>query len=452
MTTPPVVHPAAQRVTMRDVQLEAGSLPEVTIAYETFGTLNADRSNAVLIAHALTGDSHVSSAGPRPGLERNAAAPPAGSGAAAAAGPGAGRHTAAPFSGSDATPPAGPGVASPAGPGVAPPAPSVPGWWEELVGPGRAINTDELFVICSNVIGGCTGTTGPSSIAPDGAPYGSRFPRISIRDMARLDLALLDHLGVRRLHSAVGGSMGGARVLELALEAPERVARLCVLAAPAYSTADQIAWAHTQLTAITMDPAYCGGDYRARGTEPRQGLALARQIAHMTYRCASELNSRFGADTVPAANPAPHPSGTAPASGGAASARPAGARQSDAPYYQAESYLDYHGEKLVNRFDAQSYVLLTEALSGHDVRRGRADSLPRALAGYTGPALVLSIDSDRLYPPAQVKELADALPGKVRYAELTSTAGHDGFLTEHAAVGEQLERFFAETTCRCVAA
>lgn len=411
MITPPVVHPAAQRVTMRDVQLEAGSLPEVTIAYETFGTLNADRSNAVLIAHALTGDSHVSSAGPRPEPGRNAA-----------------------------------------GPGAVPPAPLPPGWWEELVGPGRAINTDELFVICSNVIGGCTSTTGPSSIAPDGAPYGSRFPRISIRDMARLDLALLDHLGVRRLHSAVGGSMGGARMLELALEAPERVARLCVLAAPAYSTADQIAWAHTQLTAITMDPAYCGGDYRARGTEPRQGLALARQIAHMTYRCASELNSRFGADTVPAANPAPHPSGTAPASGGAASARPAGARQSDAPYYQAESYLDYHGEKLVNRFDAQSYVLLTEALSGHDVRRGRANSLPRALAGYTGPALVLSIDSDRLYPPAQVEELADALPGKVRYAELTSTAGHDGFLTEHAAVGEQLERFFAETACRCVAA
>lgn len=411
------LHTAVQHVTLRNVQLEAGTLPEVTIAFHTFGSLNADRSNAVLIAHALTGDSRVTSAGSA-------------------------------FAGTDSaphTPDPAPAVSSGIGSSAA--GSATPGWWEALVGPGRAINTDELFVICSNVIGGCTGTTGPASAAPDGAPYGSRFPAVSIRDMARLDLALLDHLGVARLHSAVGGSMGGARVLELALEAPERVERLCVLAAPAYSTADQIAWAHTQLTAIAMDPAYCGGDYLARGTQPRQGLALARQIAHMTYRCASELNSRFGAATVPAAA---RPATARPATG----IRPAGTRQTTAPYFQAESYLDHHGQKLVNRFHAQSYILLTEALSGHDVRRGRvgdhdvaSSALTQALAGFTGPALVLSIDSDRLYPSAQVKELADALPGEVFYAELTSTAGHDGFLTEHAAVGEQLRRFFAVTSC-----
>ena len=366
MTIPPASR-SARRLTLRDVHLEAGRLPEATMAYETFGTLAPDRSNAVLIAHALTGDSHVTSSA-------------------------ADERT---------------------------------GWWEELVGPGRPIDTDEMFVICSNAVGGCTGSTGPASPALDGQPYGSRFPAVSIRDLARLDLALLDHLGIARVHAAVGGSMGGARVLELALEAPERVGRLGVVAAPAFSAADQIAWAHAQLGAIANDPAYHGGDYLAHGREPHRGLALARQIAHLTYRSPTELDQRFGRGTVDTAR----------------GCRPPDARQSTAPYFQAESYLDHHGRKLVDRFDAQSYVVLTDALSQHDVRRGRAPDLRGAVARYTGPALVVSIDSDRLYPPAQVRELAEALPGPVRCVELPSVGGHDGFLTEHRAIGAELASF-----------
>ena len=367
----PVTHDS---VLLRDVAFEAGTLPEVRLAYETVGRLNRDASNVVLIAHALTGDAHTTSGGTG----------------------------------------------------------EQPGWWEDIVGPGRAIDTDRFFVICSHVVGGCTGSTGPTDLAPDGAPWGRRFPRVSIRDMARLDLALLDHLGIARVHAVIGGSMGGARALETALEAPERIERLVVLAAPAFSEADQIGWAHAQLGAIALDPHYAGGDYLARGTFPTHGLALARQIAHLTYRSDAELNTRFHRSENPALHQRPEDS--AP-------------RRSDAAYYRVESYLDHHGRKLVDRFDAQSYVLLTEALSNHDVRRGRvADptrpaALTEALAAWTGPSLVISLSSDRLYPPQQVQRLADALPGPVRYAELPSAVGHDGFLLEHAAIGVELAAF-----------
>lgn len=343
--------------------LESGVLDHISLAYETFGTLNAEKSNAVIVEHALTGDSHVTS-----GRTDSRAA-----GAA-------------------------------------------PGWWEELVGPGRPIDTDRFFVICTNALGGCTGTTGPLSTAPDGLPYGGRFPRVSIRDMARLELLLLDHLGIDHLYAVIGGSMGGARALELALEAPERVQRLTVLAAPAYSEADQIAWAHAQVAAITMDPDYAGGDYAALGSVPEKGLGLARQIAHLTYRSDAELNSRFGRNLQ---------------------------HMSDDPYYAVQSYLDYHGDKLVGRFDAQAYILLTDALRDHDVRRGRADTLNEALARYTGPALVLSLSTDRLYPPKQVKLIADNLPGQVEYAEIPTDVGHDGFLTEARAVGAYVSQFLS---------
>lgn len=359
---------------LHDLQLESGVLPEATVSFETAGRLAPDGSNAVLVAHALTGDAHLTSTSADPSS----------------------------------------------------------GWWQEVVGPGRAINTDHYFVICSDVIGGCTGSTGPCDTAPDGAPWGSRFPRLSIRDMARVDLAVLDHLGVDRVRAVIGASMGGARAMETALLAPERVEGLVVIAAPPFSQADQIAWAHAQLGAIALDPDYAGGDYLARGTRPRAGLALARQIAHMTYRSDTELNSRFARElqgTTRSALPR-----IAQSSGG----------REAAPYYRVESYLDHHGSKLVERFDAESYVLLTEALSGHDVRRGRAGDLAGAVAGYRGRALVVSLASDRLYPPEQVRSLAEALPGPVRHAVVRSRVGHDGFLTEHETIGAQVRRFLTE--------
>lgn len=356
--------------TLPDFRLESGYVfDEITIAYETFGTLNADRSNAVLVEHALTGDAHVTS-----------------------------------------------GVAEPAT--AEHPGSFAPGWWEDLVGPGRHIDTNEFFVVCTNALGGCNGTTGPTSTHPDGLPYGSRFPSVTIRDMVNAELALADELGIDTWHAVVGGSMGGARALEFAAQAPARVGRLTVLAAPAYSDADHIAWAHTQIRAIELDPDFCGGDYQALGRFPEAGLGIARQIAHLTYRCDAELNSRFS-------NALQHP-------------KPV---HVDDTYYSIQSYLDHQARKLVNRFDAQSYRILTQALRDHDVRRGRSTDLAEALAGITAEVQVLSITSDRLYTPRHVATLAAALPGSPTPVSIESWAGHDGFLTEAAQIGPHVTGF-----------
>lgn len=363
-----------------DVAVESGYVFEqLTIAYETYGRLNADRSNAVLIEHALTGDPHVSS-----GVEHPAAA--------------------------DA------------------PRSFAPGWWEDVVGPGRAIDTNEFFVVCANAIGGCNGSTGPTSPSPDGLTYGSRFPSVSIRDMAAAEVLLTDRLGIQAWHAVVGGSMGGARALELSLLAPERVRRAAILAAPAFSDADQIAWAHTQIQAIELDPDFCGGDYAELGRFPRQGLGLARKIAHLTYRADAELNARF-ANTRQAQWPQ-------------LTHRPRPASAGD-DYYAIESYLDHQARKLVDRFDAQSYRILTAALRDHDVRRGRSTDLQQALSAARAQFQVLSVSSDRLYPPAQVAELTAALPGTVDAHVIDSWAGHDGFLTEGAQVTPHLRRFLS---------
>ncbi|MCQ9384262.1 homoserine O-acetyltransferase MetX [Brevibacterium moorei] len=369
---------AAQRAVLdlEDVGLDCGAmLPEVRIAYETFGTLNADASNAILIEHALTGDSHVTSGVSDANANENSTS-------------------------------------------------FAPGWWEALVGPGRAIDTNRYFVVCSNALGGCTGSTGPTSFAPDGLPYGGRFPSVSVRDQARVELALSDHLGIGVWDTVIGGSMGGARALEFILLAPQRVRRAAILAAPAYSLADQIAWAHAQVQAIQLDPDYCGGDYLALGRFPKAGLGLARQIAHLTYRADAELNERFERNLQETTD--------VPVYG------------KDA-YYSIQSYLDHQARKLVGRFDAQAYIVLTNALRDHDIRRGRGDgSLRSALAGATQDFLVLSMSTDRLYPPQQVLELAQALPGRVDYATIPTRAGHDGFLTEAKQVGERLRDFLGQ--------
>ncbi|WP_116450717.1 homoserine O-acetyltransferase MetX [Blastococcus litoris] len=312
-----------------------GFLPSVRVAYETWGTLAADGGNAVLVEHALTGDSHV----------------------VGAAGPG---HP-------------------------------TPGWWDGLVGPGAPLDTDRFFVVCANVLGGCQGTTGPSSPAPDGVPWGARFPEVTVGDQVRVEAALADALGIDRWACVVGGSMGGMRALEWAVAMPDRVAALFFLASGAVATADQIGTQTTQQAAIRADPVH--------------GLGIARRIAHLTYRSAYELGERFGNQV-----------------------------QDDGRYAVA-SYLDHHADKLERRFDADSYVLLTEAMNSWDVGRGRG-GVDAALGRVTARPVVAGVDSDRLYPIALQQQVADGLG--VPLEVIPSPYGHDGFLIEVEAVGKLL--------------
>jgi len=336
-----------------------GELPAVSIAYETWGELAPDGSNAVLVLHALTGDSHV---------------------------------------------------AGPAGDGHA-----TPGWWDAVVGPGRALDPARWFVVAPNVIGGCQGSTGPASVAPDGRTWGSRFPLVTIRDSVRAETVLADALGVARWACVVGGSMGGMRALEWAATEPDRVARLFLLAGPAATSAEQIAWCAPQLAAIRGDPNWRGGDYHDAppGRGPHIGLGIARRIAHLSYRSPYELAERFGR--------APQ-HGEDPANGGR---------------YAVESYLDHHAAKLVRRFDAAAYVRLTEMMNAHDVGRGRG-GVAAGLAGVTARTLIAGVSSDRLYPLEQQQELARGIAGASDVQVIDSPYGHDGFLIEAAAVSRLL--------------
>jgi homoserine O-acetyltransferase/O-succinyltransferase len=332
-----------------------GRLPEVTVAYETWGELNPDRSNAILVLHALSLDSHV-------------------------------------------TGPAGPGHLT-------------AGWWDDLVGPGRAIDTDRFFVVCPNVLGGCQGTTGPSARGPDGARYGSQFPVITIRDQVAVEVGLADQLGIGEWASVIGGSMGGMRVLEWCVGYPERVRRALVLAVGAAATADQIALCSLQIRAIRQDPAYAGGDYYESGARPADGLALARGLGQFSYRTARELEERFGRRAQ--ADEDPFKGGQ----------------------YAVESYLEHQGDKLVARFDPNSYVVLSEAMNHHDVGRGRGGTA-RALERVQAQVTVAGIASDRLYPLELQQELGRLLPGDRPVAVVESAFGHDGFLLETEQIGD----------------
>ncbi|MFL4478479.1 homoserine O-acetyltransferase [Paeniglutamicibacter sp. ORCA_105] len=341
------------------------TLPEIVLGYETWGTLNADASNAVLIAHALTGDSHVA---------RGAS--------------------------------------------------TEPGWWDGFVGPGKTVDTDKYFVVAANMVGGCSGSTGPASLDPDGVPWGSRFPFTTIKDSVRLEARLADELGITAWHTVLGGSMGGARALEWAVEFPERVRNCVVVAAAAESSAEQIAFAQAQTAAIRLDPEFAGGDYYANELIPSAGLGIARRIAHITYRTATELDVRFGrtpqGDELPVSSPG-----------------------LDRGRYQVESYLDHQAGKLVGRFDANSYLVLTEALMSHDIARGH-ESIEAALARLAEVnVLVAAVDSDRLYWPEQSERLAALLPNPCKVQYITSPIGHDGFLTDIEQLGDALgERVF----------
>ncbi len=338
------------------LELEAGGwLPEVTVAFETWGTLNDSASNAVLVLHALSGDSHAS------------------------------------------------GLVEPGHPS--------PGWWDPLIGPGAPIDTDRYFVVCPNVLGGCQGTTGPSSGSEDGRPYGSRFPVVTVKDQVAVERALASELGIEVWYAVTGGSMGGMRALQWAVDYPDRVERTVVIATGAAASAEQIALCWLQNEAIRLDPDFRDGDYYDSKRGPLAGLAIARGIGHLSYRSEVELQQRF----------ANNPQGDElPLAGGR---------------FAVESYLEHHGEKMINRFDANSYLVLSEAMNLYDLGRGYGDARA-ALSRVQSTVTIAGISSDRLYPLRLQWELAELVPDATGVHEIESIIGHDGFLVEHVAVGE----------------
>lgn len=342
-----------------------GSLPAVTLAYETWGELNAAGDNAVLVLHALTGDSHLTGRA------------------------GSGHPT--------------------------------DGWWSGLVGPGKVLDPERWFVVAPNMLGGCQGSTGPASVAPDGVEWGARFPYLTIRDQVEAQRALTDALGIRRWAAVIGGSMGAMQSLEWAVSYPDRLERFAVLAGPPIASADQIALNSVQSEAIRMDPAFAGGDYYAAddGEGPHRGLALARRMALLNYRSPTELDERFARSWQ---------SGIDPMGGGGR--------------FAVESYLDFHGNKFTRRFDANSYLVLIDAMSSHDIGRDRG-GVASALARATGLGLVLGIDSDRLFPVPGQRLIARHLPDSLSGSDpvvISSPFGHDAFLIEDALVAPELAR------------
>jgi homoserine O-acetyltransferase/O-succinyltransferase len=331
------------------------TLPGFTLRYETYGRLNAARDNTVLVCHALSGDHHC-----------------------------AGIHA----------------LTDPK-----------PGWWNNFIGPGKAVDTTRFHVLCSNVLGGCQGSTGPSSPNPaTGRPFGLAFPFVTIRDMVRAQKLLCDHLGLTALHAVIGGSMGGMQVLQWGIEYPTFVRRLLPLATTAREGAQAIAFNEVGRQAIMQDPEWNHGDY-SKGGGPRVGLAVARMMAHITYLSDASMEQKFGRRRA----------GTA-----------------DNPAYtfdvqfEVESYLRHQGEAFINRFDANSYLYITRALDHFDLPAAYG-SLARAFAPVTAETLCVAFTSDWLFPPDQNREFVLALlrAGKrASYAELALALGHDSFLLE----------------------
>jgi homoserine O-acetyltransferase len=339
------------------------TFPNVTVAYETWGTLNAAGTNAVYIAHALTGDSHV--AGPA----------------------GVGHKTS--------------------------------GWWDALVGTGKAIDTDEWFVVCANILGGCQGTTGPASLAPDGKPWGSRFPTVTIEDMVEVELRFTDAIGIQRWALMLGPSLGGMRVLDWMVRYPDRLASGMVLGTTAAVSADEIGTHAAQLAAIYADPNFLNGDFYEQpdGQGPHRGMGVARQFAHLTYRSEAELGERFGRQSQDGEDPY---------------AWQDGKRNGR---FALESYLEHHADKLARRFDANTYIALTNAMSLFDLGRGRGGA-DVALSSITAPLTVVGINSDRLFPVHQQQRIVDHAPGADRLYVVESLVGHDGFLVEDEQVAQ----------------
>lgn len=355
----------------RPLHLECGrQLSEVVLCYEAFGQLSPEGDNAILVCHALTGDSHV-----------------------------AGRYD---------------------------PADRKPGWWDEAVGPGKPLDTDRYFVICSNVLGGCQGSTGPSSINPDtGRPYGLEFPVITARDMVRAQARMLDQLGVGRLVAVIGGSLGGMQTLEWAVTYPDRMKGVIPIGGAGRFHPQGIAFNEVQRQAILHDPGFLGGQYY--GTPgPVHGLATARMLGMITYRSDESMWQQFGREIRPGRTELP----LAADFGGA---------------YQVESYLHYQGDALVKRFDANSYLYLSRAMDLQDIGRG-FDSYEAAHGAIRARVLSVGIRSDLLFPPYLQKEtvkLVRAAGGQAEYMELDSPWGHDAFLVDFGKIAGAIRSFLA---------
>ncbi|MEO6126350.1 MAG: homoserine O-acetyltransferase [Ilumatobacteraceae bacterium] len=358
--------------------LDGGTtLSDVVVAFETWGTLDPDGRNALLLCHAWTGDSH--------------AAGPAGRG-----------H----LSG---------------------------GWWDDVIGPGKALDTNRWFVVCANVLGGCQGSTGPASPHPaDGKPYGSRFPVITIRDMVRAQARLADALGVDVWHSVIGGSMGGMQVLEWGITYPKRVRSLVPIATCAQATAQQIAWGAIGRRALLLDDKWRGGDYydAEPGDGPWRGLSIARMVAQVTFRSDNVFTDRFGRELA---------DGATLKNGFDLWQR-----------FEVERYLDHHGDKLIRRFDANSYLIIGKAMDLHDVGRGR-NGLAPAMARIDVPTLTMGISSDMLYPAYQQRQIRELLADSghpAEWVEIDSPHGHDAFLINLDQVAPPLAAFLDSVPSR----
>jgi homoserine O-acetyltransferase len=364
-----------QSWTFEDPPLELDSgrwLSPVTQAYETYGELTPERDNAILVFHALSGDAHV-----------------------------AGYHA---------------------------PDDRKPGWWDIMVGPGKPFDTSQYMVICVNVIGGCKGSTGPSSIDPDTAkPYGLSFPIVTIGDMVRAQKRLIDHLGIRRLLAVTGGSMGGMMALEWAVRYPDAVASVLAIATSARLNAQGIAFNEVGRQAIMADPNWRQGDYYGKSS-PSAGLAIARMVGHITYLSEEQMRAKFGRRLQ---------------------------ERTSFGYdfeteFQVESYLRYQGDSFVRRFDANSYLYITKALDYFDVANGRV-SLVEAFESVRAEFLVVSFSSDWLYPTSQSKELVRALQANgvpTTFLEIENAYGHDAFLLPSAALSATVAGFLANAQRR----
>lgn len=341
----------------KKLRLDCGvDLGPVTIAYQTYGTLNADRSNAVLICHALTGDHYVAD---------------------------------------DANPITG-----------------KPGWWDQMVGPGKPIDTNRFFVICSNVLGGCLGTTGPKDLNPEtGEPYGLSFPVITIGDMVRAQTLLIDYLGIDQLFLVTGGSMGAMQVLEWAARYPEKVFAACPIAGAARHSAQNIAFHEVGRQAIMADPDWRGGDYQRHNVIPRRGLSVARMAAHITYLSEAALHRKFGRRLQD---------------------REGLTYGFDADF-QVESYLRHQGSTFVDRFDANSYLYITRAMDYFDLAAEHGGNLASAFEGTKTRFCIISFTSDWLFPTAEnrmVVHALNAVAANVSFVEVESDKGHDAFLLD----------------------